>query len=85
MNDTFAYACADCEEVPDDKINEVAKLFRLYGGAGLDYWVSEQRGYDPGIEKYAKEVKRIRKLEKKKPSKGEKMKKKIIFVLKYFM
>ena len=44
MNDTWAWACADGEYVPDDKLSEVARLFWLYGNAGLLYWVSNQNG-----------------------------------------
>ncbi|MEM9264532.1 MAG: hypothetical protein AAGA46_03315 [Cyanobacteria bacterium P01_F01_bin.13] len=42
MNDTFGWALAWGEHVPDDKLVEVAKLFRTYGRCGLIYWVSEQ-------------------------------------------
>lgn len=42
MNDTWAWACADNELVPEDKISEVAGLFRKYGRMGLLYWVSKQ-------------------------------------------
>ena len=42
MNDTWAWALAWFEEVPDEKIDEVARLFKCWGCAGLDYWVSEQ-------------------------------------------
>src|ERR1051325_22908 len=44
MNDTWGWAIADSEPVPDDKLHEVARLFGEYGRAGLLYWVSEQRG-----------------------------------------
>lgn len=42
MNDTWGWACAWAEEVPDDKIKDVTRLYRKWGCAGLDYWVSEQ-------------------------------------------
>jgi len=42
MNDTWAWACADGEYVPDDKLPEVARLFWYYGQSGLLYWASEQ-------------------------------------------
>jgi len=42
MNDTFGWAYAFGEVVPDDRLDEVAGLFRRYGFAGLVYWVSEQ-------------------------------------------
>jgi hypothetical protein len=43
MSDTWAWACADGEMVPDDKLPEVAQLCSEYGYCGLLYWVSEQR------------------------------------------
>ena len=56
MNDIFFYACADSEEVPEDKINEVANLFTRFGLAGLIYWVSEQRKELPQIKKYITDI-----------------------------
>lgn len=43
MNDTWGWACADGEKVPNEKLPEVAELFWRYGWAGILYWVSEQR------------------------------------------
>jgi len=66
MNDTFAWACADCEEVPDDKISEVADFFKQYGYAGLTYWVAHQRKeYYSEFKDVRNDIKRIMKLEKK--------------------
>ena len=69
MNDTFAFACADDEEVPDDKIVEVTNLYRKFGYDGLTYWVSKQRNWmmphapdGPMFKAAAKEIKRIRKV-----------------------
>lgn len=42
MNDTWAWAAAFGQYVPDDKIKEVADLFQTYGFCGVLYWVSEQ-------------------------------------------
>lgn len=42
MNDTWGWALAWGEYVPDDKLIEVAELFWQYGWAGCLYWVSEQ-------------------------------------------
>lgn len=67
MNDTFAYACADCEEVPEGKVEEIISLYKRHGNNGLIYWVAKQRGEDPGVPEYRKEVQRIRKLEKRRP------------------
>lgn len=45
MNDTWAWACADGEYVPDEKLPEVAALFWRYGWAGILYWVSKQNNW----------------------------------------
>ena len=42
MNYTWGWATAWGVYVPDDKLVEVACLFRKYGECGLLYWVSEQ-------------------------------------------
>lgn len=44
MNDTWAWACADGEYVPDEDLPEVARLFWQYGHCGILYWVSERTG-----------------------------------------
>jgi hypothetical protein len=44
LSDTWGWACADGEPVPDDKIIDVATLFWSYGWCGILYWVSERRG-----------------------------------------
>lgn len=44
MNDTWAWACADCERVPPEEAPEVARLFETYGHHGLRYWVSKRNG-----------------------------------------
>ena len=44
MNDTWGWALAWGVSVPKDKLGEVARLFRLYGLAGLTYWHSCQEG-----------------------------------------
>lgn len=46
LNDTFGWACADAEEIPPDAINEVARLFRDWGHAGILYWVSKRRDWE---------------------------------------
>lgn len=33
LNDTWYWACSDCEEIPKDKYEEVADLFRAFGRA----------------------------------------------------
>ena len=42
MNDVWGWACADGEDVSDDELPEVARLFWHYGWAGILYWVSEK-------------------------------------------
>ena len=42
MNDTWAWATAWGEEVAEDDLVEVARLFWAYGNAGLLYWVSQK-------------------------------------------
>jgi hypothetical protein len=44
MNDVWAWACADGQYVPDEKLPEVAELFWRYGWAGILYWVSKENG-----------------------------------------
>lgn len=48
MSDTFAYACADSEELetPEDIIG-AAQAYRDYGDVGLTAWVAIRRGVDP--------------------------------------
>ena len=43
LSDTFSWACADGEEVADEELPEVARLFWHYGWCGILYWVSEKR------------------------------------------
>jgi len=42
LSDTWAWACADGEHVPDDELPEVARLFSSYGWCGILYWASER-------------------------------------------
>lgn len=46
-SDTFAYANADAEPVPDDQIAVVRRLYADYGDAGLIAWASWHRGCEP--------------------------------------
>lgn len=45
--DTFAYACADAEELPIDKIDEVLALEREYGFDGVVAWIATHRNCEP--------------------------------------
>jgi hypothetical protein len=42
MNDTFSWAEAFGQYVPDEELPRVAQLFWSYGYGGLLFWVSEQ-------------------------------------------
>lgn len=44
MNDTFGWALAWGEKVPDEDLEEVARLVRTYGSHGAVYYVSEKNG-----------------------------------------
>jgi len=44
MNDTWAWACADGQYVPDEELPLLAELFWRYGHCGVLYWVSQRRG-----------------------------------------
>lgn len=46
LNDTFFWACADCEIVPDEEVEAVARLFRRYGGCGLYFWAAKKQGHE---------------------------------------
>ena len=42
MNDTWAWACSYMEEVKEDELPELARLYSLYGWCGVLYWVSQK-------------------------------------------
>ena len=42
MNDVWGWASSDCEEVKEDELPELARLFFNYGWCGILYWVSEK-------------------------------------------
>lgn len=43
LNDCFAWASADCEEVEPESVEDVSRLFRRYGDCGLYYWACKKR------------------------------------------
>jgi len=42
MNDAWAWASPDCEEVKEDELPELARLFSTYGWCGVLYFVSQR-------------------------------------------
>lgn len=45
LNDTWAWAFADGEYVPDEEIPELARLFWHYGWCGVLYWASKRNDW----------------------------------------
>ena len=43
LSDTWGWACADGEDVPDEELPRLAELFWQYGNCGILFWVSERR------------------------------------------
>lgn len=43
LNDTWAWACADCVKPEDSELPEVARLYREYGWCGILYWAAEKQ------------------------------------------
>ena len=85
MNDTFGWALAWGEYVPDEKLPEVAALFMRHGLAGLLYWVSEQndgmRAEFEDINRFIDFVRHEEKLIKEIPSSTDRARKKLTYVL----
>lgn len=46
MNDTFAFASADAEDMPTYDIKHVVPLFQQYGHDALNAYAAVKRGYD---------------------------------------
>ena len=42
MNDVWAWALSDCEEVAEEELPELGQLFFDYGWPGILYWVSKK-------------------------------------------
>ena len=49
--DTFAYACADAEDVPDDQIDLVRRMHDKFGYTGLVAWIASRRKCEPLIQR----------------------------------
>ena len=54
LNDTFAYATADCERVTDDQLDLLIKMDRQFGQSGVVAWAAQVRGSEP-LEPYRTE------------------------------
>lgn len=50
LNDTFAYACSDAEEIPNDQLEEIVRIYKRWGDVGLICWTARQRNEDPVVE-----------------------------------
>lgn len=84
LNDVFGWACADAEEIPQDKIAEVADLFGRYGWAGVLFWVSERRGYGSefhDVNRFIEFVRREEQLRKDVPSSSKRAYTKLTYTL----
>jgi hypothetical protein len=46
-SDTFAYACADCEDLPYGEIGPLYKLWKAHGWDGVTKWCALRRGARP--------------------------------------
>ncbi len=85
MNDVWCWASADGQYVPDDKLQEVAKLYEDYGWCGIVYWVSEQNNgmksefYD--INRFIEFVRQEEQLKKKIPSSSKRAYKHLVYKL----
>ena len=60
LNDTWYYACADCEQINKNDYDIVADWFKKFGDAGVLYWVYTKRGNFPEIPKYKKLIELIK-------------------------
>lgn len=57
-SDTFAYACADCENIDISQAPEVWKLYQDGGWHAVVRWVQEKRGDERFIKPVEEEVRR---------------------------
>jgi hypothetical protein len=85
MNDTWGWATAWGEDVPDDKIEELANLIWWYGNAGTLYWVSEQHGQMRSefhdINRFVDFVRNEERLKKEVPNSSQRAYKKLTYTL----
>lgn len=50
LNDTFYWACSDCQRVTDDELPRIAELFWRYGWCGVLYWVLVEKRKENLVE-----------------------------------
>lgn len=85
MNDTWGWATAWGEPIPEDKVVEVATLFERYGSCGLLFWVSEQheamRSEFKDINRFVDFVRQEEKLRKDLPDSNKRAYKKVTYTL----
>ena len=85
MNDTFGWAEAFGEEVPEESIQEVATLFWYYGQVGLIYWVSERNGgmrsEFEDVNRYIDFVRHEEQLRKQEPSSSKRAYMELVYTL----
>lgn len=61
LNDTFGWACADCEEIPESAVPRVYTVWKKFGDLGAIAWAEERRGIErsayefPGAERVRRE------------------------------
>lgn len=81
MNDIWAWACADGEEVPEECLPELAELFWRYGYCGILYWVSERNNQMKSefvdINRFIQFVREEERLRKTEPSSSKRAYKKV--------
>lgn len=46
-SDTFAYATADCEQVPKTELFNVLAIYRAHDWRGITAWIARRRGHEP--------------------------------------
>jgi len=85
MNDTWGWAVAWGEFVPDEKILEVVSLFSRYGYCGLLYWVSEQneqmQSEFEDVNRFVDFVRKEEELRKAEPDSSKRAYKKVSYTL----
>lgn len=72
LNDTFGWALAWGEYVPDEELIKVAELFKQYGEAGVFYWAScRNDNFRSGFEDINRKIDFVRNEERIKQEKPD--------------